>query len=356
MQAESLLSLQQLHMFAPKQLDLVSLVPKLVKLLRSSSSLPLRRAAAAFLRQLSQREASQICDIVSSEANVGIKDTHQVDHIMAYSESGLPGILFSVLDQEEDPKVVSDCCETLQCLLGSLASENLTSWLNLCKEILTTSSDTQEETKEDREETDEDDATFTKGEDTSGPGSIQPRWSTQVFSALCLRKIISECCEGDRAHFDLSLAKEVSSSGSRSDFLVLHLTELVRMAFIAATSESDPLKLEGLENMRVIIIKFAETAEPEFPGHVILEQYQAQVGAALRPAFSTDMASHVTAKACSVCSTWISSGVARDLSDLKRVYQLLVSSLGKLKKGSSSSCYNESASTLEKLSILQVHF
>ena len=104
MQAESLLSLQQLHMFAPKQLDLVSLVPKLVKLLRSSSSLPLRRAAAAFLRQLSQREASQICDIVSSEANVGIKDKHQVDHIMAYSESGLPGILFSVLDQEEDPK------------------------------------------------------------------------------------------------------------------------------------------------------------------------------------------------------------------------------------------------------------
>jgi hypothetical protein len=35
------------------------------------------------------------------------------------------------------------------------------------------------------------------------------------------------------------------------------------------------------------------------------------------------------------------------------VYQLLVSSLSKLKKGSSSSCYNESASTLEKLSILK---
>jgi hypothetical protein len=45
--------------------------------------------------------------------------------------------------------------------------------------------------------------------------------------------------------------------------------------------------------------------------------------------------------------------VARDLNDLRRVYQLLVSSLSKLKKGSSSSCYNESASTLEKLSILK---
>ena len=105
--------------------------------------------------------------------------------------------------------------------------------------------------------------------------------------------------------------------------------------------------------MQVVIDRFAETMEPEFPGHVILEQYQAQVGAALRPAFATDTASHVTATACAVCSTWISSGVARDLNDLRRVYQLLVSSLAKLKKGSHSSVYNESASTLEKLSILK---
>ena len=71
----------------------------------------------------------------------------------------------------------------------------------------------------------------------------------------------------------------------------------------------------------MIIEKFGDTAEPEFPGHVILEQYQAQVGAALRPAFAPDTASHVTAAACNVCSAWIGSGVARDLGDLRRVYQ-----------------------------------
>merc|ERR1712088_431024 len=136
-------------------------------------------------------------------------------------------------------------------------------------------------------------------------------------------------------------------------YLVLHLSELVRMCFMAATSDSDPLRLEGLRTMQVVIDRFAETTEPEFPGHVILEQYQAQVGAALRPAFAPDTASHVTATACAVCSTWISSGVARELSDLRRVYQLLVSSLSKLKKGFSSGCYNESSSTLEKLSILK---
>ena len=35
------------------------------------------------------------------------------------------------------------------------------------------------------------------------------------------------------------------------------------------------------------------------------------------------------------------------------MYTLLVTSLAKLKKGARSSCYNESASTLEKLSILK---
>ena len=60
------------------------------------------------------------------------------------------------------------------------------------------------------------------------------------------------------------------------DYLVLHLSELVRMAFIAATSDSDQLRLAGLDALDDIISKYANVPEPEFPGHVILEQYQAQ--------------------------------------------------------------------------------
>lgn len=51
-----------------------------------------------------------------------------------------------------------------------------------------------------------------------------------------------------------------------------------------------------------------------------------QVGAALRPAFTTDTPSDVTAAACQVCSTWIGSGVAQDLNDLRRVHQVRHSS------------------------------
>ena len=49
------------------------------------------------------------------------------------------------------------------------------------------------------------------------------------------------------------------------------------MAFIAATSDSDQLRLAGPAALDEIITHFACVPEPEFPGHVILEQYQAQV-------------------------------------------------------------------------------
>ena len=79
-----------------------------------------------------------------------------------------------------------------------------------------------------------------------------------------------------------------------------------------------------------------------------------QVGAALRPAYAPETAPDVTAAACEVCSCWIGSGVARDLNDLRRVHQLLVSSLAKLKHGKDMSpLYSESASTMEKLAVLK---
>lgn len=49
------------------------------------------------------------------------------------------------------------------------------------------------------------------------------------------------------------------------------------MAFMAATDHSDQLRLSGLQMLQIIVRKFAAVPEPEFPGHVILEQYQANV-------------------------------------------------------------------------------
>ena len=367
-QAEAISCLQQMHMFSGRSLqgsaiDLASLVPTLCRLLKSSH-LILRQAAVSCLRQLSQREAKEVCEHALALINSqNVKDTHNVEAALHFSESGLPGILFSVLDHELDTTLLSNTHDTLLFILQSMAADNLTAWLTLLREVLTVSAEADlggadKKGVVENDEKDEDQAVgddtdeFTKGEESRD--SIQPRWPTRVFAAECLRKIIEECCAGNRAHYDLGLAKEMQLTQSRGDYLVLHLSELVRVSFMAATSESDPLRLEGLRTLEAVIDKFGETPEPEFPGHVILEQYQAQVGAALRPAFGSETPSHVTAAACNVCSAWIGSGVARDLSDLRRVYQLLVTSLDKVRpRQNSLQLYNESALTLEKLSILK---
>lgn len=69
------------------------------------------------------------------------------------------------------------------------------------------------------------------------------------------------------------------SSSGRADYLVLHLSDLVRMSFMGATSDNTNLRLAGLACLQDVINRFSRVPEPEFPGHVILEQFQAQVNA-----------------------------------------------------------------------------
>ncbi|XP_060895386.1 HEAT repeat-containing protein 5B isoform X2 [Labrus mixtus] len=361
-QAAAISCLQQLHMFAPRHVNLSSLVPCLCVHL-CSSHLLLRRAAVACLRQLAQREAAEVCEYAMSLAKRA-GDSKDTTIKLNITETGLEGVLFGMLDRETDRKLCSDIHDTLGHMLSSLAVEKLSHWLKLCKDVLAATTDVGgavvfevERDEEDSEKKDEmdDDTMFTGlGDDDKSKPSVAPRWVTRVFAADCLCRIIL-LCENDKAHFDLAAARSAKAKNPKGDLLVLHLSDLIRMAFMAATDHSNQLRMAGLQALEDIIKKFASVPEPEFPGHVILEQYQANVGAALRPAFSPDTPSDITAKACQVCSTWIGSGVVSDLNDLRRVHNLLVSSLDKVQagKGSSSQLYSESATTMEKLAVLK---
>uniref|UniRef100_H0VKU8 HEAT repeat containing 5B n=1 Tax=Cavia porcellus TaxID=10141 RepID=H0VKU8_CAVPO len=381
-QAAAISCLQQLHMFAPRHVNLSSLVPSLCVHL-CSSHLLLRRAAVACLRQLAQREAAEVCEYAMSLAkNAGDKessggnvspfapgvssrsDIHCRHQGVNITETGLEGLLFGMLDRETDRKLCSDIHDTLGHMLSSLAVEKLSHWLMLCKDVLAASSDMstatplssgKDEESEKKDEMDDDTMFTTLGEEDKSKPFVAPRWATRVFAADCLCRIINLCENADQAHFDLAMARSAKLRNPKNDLLVLHLSDLIRMAFMAATDHSNQLRMAGLQALEDIIKKFASVPEPEFPGHVILEQYQANVGAALRPAFSQDTPSDIIAKACQVCSTWIGSGVVSDLNDLRRVHNLLVSSLDKVQagKGSSSQLYRESATTMEKLAVLK---
>ncbi|XP_032821133.2 HEAT repeat-containing protein 5B isoform X4 [Petromyzon marinus] len=360
-QAQAISCLQQLHMFAPRHVNLSSLVPNLCVNL-GSPHLLLRRAAVACLRQLAQREASEVCEYAlrlarDTEAQAGAYN-------IAISETGLEGVLFGMLDRETDRKLCCDIRDTLGHMLSSLAVEDLSHWLKLCKDVLAASTEIGGGSKVDSTQQEEgekgdgmDDDTMFKSshtEEKSRP-QIAPRWATRVFAADCLCRIIAQCESGDPAHFDLGKARDKKLKDAKGDYLVLHLSDLIRMAFMAATDHSNQLRMVGLQALEDVIKKFAAVDEPEFPGHVILEQYQANVGAALRPAFSADTPSDITAKACQVCSSWICSGVVNDSNGLQRVHSLLVSSLSKVLAGKGGACqlYSESSGTMERLAVLK---
>lgn len=58
----------------------------------------------------------------------------------------------------------------------------------------------------------------TGGEPDPHP-TIPPRWTTRVFAAQCIAKIIQEC-ENSRAHFDLALAREMQATKLKGNFFL----------------------------------------------------------------------------------------------------------------------------------------
>ncbi|XP_055352546.1 HEAT repeat-containing protein 5B-like isoform X2 [Paramacrobiotus metropolitanus] len=343
-QSEAVTSFQQMHMFAPKHVNFTLLVPQLVNHL-SSPHLLLRQSSIDCLRQLCQRETGQVCDIARNTQESVTDD-----------ELWLAMLLFNMLDSEKDPKIRSGIQLIFQSILLYATESHLSAWFALSREILTTSDVGGKSGPEGiTEETDENAEDDVEEFRAKAPGDSEPkrnnaRWTTRVYAVSCLRKLIVYCREAHTFHLDVTRSRK-----EHHDALILHLSDLVRMAFMGATSESDQLRMGGLELLLDIIVNFAAIEEPEFPGHGILEQYQAQVGAALRPAFTPETPPYITAKACDVCSRWIASGVARDINDLRRVYQLLVQSLDKLKISLKDAKipYSEASVTLEKLAILK---
>ncbi|PKU49515.1 heat repeat-containing protein 5a [Limosa lapponica baueri] len=272
-QAQAISCLQQLHMFAPRHVNLSSLVNL------CSSYLLLRRAVVACLRQLVQREAAEVSEYAVALVKESREDFTPDVNIR---EIGLEGALLGLLDKELDQRLCQDIKETLTHMLTSMAVEKLSFWLKLCKDVLAASADFNTvaslDTTQEEETAKVDDASVltTDSDERFHPFS-NPRWPTRVFAAECVCKIISQCENAGSAHFDITLAQERKQRDSRDDFLVLHLADLIRMAFMAATDHSDQLRLSGLQTLLIVVRKFAAVPEPEFPGHVILEQYQANV-------------------------------------------------------------------------------
>ncbi|KAM9294002.1 HEAT repeat-containing protein 5A [Gastrophryne carolinensis] len=352
-QAQGISCLQQLHMFVPRHVNLSSLVPKMCVHL-CSPHLILRRAVLACLRQLAQREAAEVSEYAMTVAKDG-DDGFKMNVNM--QELGLEGVLLSLLDRETDRQLLQDIKETLLHMQSCTGLSRLSFWLHLHKDILSSSADFAAVSSVDTTQEDDveqySDTVLTSQKERTSVFSVSPHWRTRVFSMKCVCVLMSQCEQEGGAHFDMAKAQELKHEEPDRDFLVFHLQDLIRMSFMAATDQSKELCLVGLQTLLQVIHLFSSVLEPEFPGHFILEQYQANVIAAVRPAFSFDTSPDVTAIACQVCSAWLASGVVKEPSDLIRVQQLLLSSLSRVQMMETSSVYSESTTTMETLAVLK---
>lgn len=145
----------------------------------------------------------------------------------------------------------------------------------------------------------------------------------------------------------------VENQGIKANLDVL--PDLIRLAFVSATSPYDHLKIEGFKMFKFLINRFAYTEEKEFAGHSILEQYKTQVISALKPAFDLDAPPYITAIASQVCCMWLCKNLEKDPSSLDRLHALILSSIDKLENQSrnlNSKLYTESELEQERLDIL----
>lgn len=228
------------------------------------------------------------------------------------------------------------------------------------------------------------------------------RWPTRVLALACLRRLLYLCQQAtdvaashnanttpetgfrspqftrvdlhlllpnqlnqQQAHFDLVLARNLRHGLSDMPWLVLHISDLVRVTFIAATASSDHLRRFGLFALKQVIQSFASVSDPDSAGNYLLEQFQAQISAALRPAFTTTSTlttsvplPDITAAACEVCACWLTSCVTSEAADLRRIHDLLTASLEILRDtaatttSTSTSLFSEACVTRLKLAVL----
>ncbi|KAI8149192.1 armadillo-type protein [Fennellomyces sp. T-0311] len=374
---EAIRCIQHFLMFAPKHLDTQELVPYLQSQI-VSLHLPLKKAAVTCLYQLVQRDA---------------------ELVFKAAQPGLDTELFKMLDT--DPGL-SDVKNVIRSWLKETAMHEPSVWVNITKRIMsgTNKPDKTSPTVDpkvsansrggsfdgpatlgnddfdDDDFGDDDGAGFGDEEqqvditttvaDASGMTSrltvnveIPPRWRTQLFALQCLQKTIEIISSsGIREHFDLIYARVRRQQAGFGDYLVFRVPDLIKLSFTAATAHVDELRLAGISLLRMVIEKFANTADPDLEGTLLLEQYAAQIGAALTPAFGADSSSEIVSAAVRVCAIYVGSGIVKDLYQLGRVLKLLVSSLDKVKSESELTGVGEvkdlspHASVMVKLSVL----
>ncbi|KAH0698254.1 hypothetical protein KY290_016160 [Solanum tuberosum] len=315
---------QQLVLFAPQAVTVHHNVQTLLPTL-SSRQPTLRRLALSTLRHLIEKDPGSIM-------NEHIEDT-----------------LFHMLDEETDAEIGSLARTTVMRLLYASCPSRPSQWLSICRNMILSSSSrvisTSDSSLNDsssgldgntRLNTGDDDENMvssSQNRNFQGYGNnhsiVYPprdkhlRYRTRVFAAECLSHLPAAVGKNP-VHFDIALARQMPASGSTSgDWLVLQLQELVSLAYQISTIQFENMRPVGVTLLSTIIDKFG-TLDPELPGHLLLEQYQAQLVSAVRTALDSSSGPVLLEAGLQLATKILTCKiVSRDQLAVKRIFSLI---------------------------------
>lgn len=341
---EAIKCIQNFILFAPRHVDIPMLIPFLQVQICGSASI-IRKASVTCLYQLAQRDATSVLEAANN---------HQLEEQ-----------LFGLLDIETDPMIRAEIKDILSALLRHVAETKPSRWIDLSKSILAKNSGaTKAKAVEISHDQGDDDVPKQLAETriVDSPKAIElvvllPRWRTQVFAIECVRMVIKVVTETNiTQHTNLKGARLKRSllGPENTDFLVFRVPDMIRLAFNSSTANVYDLRSKGLFLLRDLLETFLKVEDPDFEGHCLLEQYEAQIVSALAPAFGADSHPEITSTACKVCSYFIGSGISQDVFNLGRPLKLL-SNLAEdfaVKTAGTRSSISSTASYKVKLAVL----
>ncbi|XP_024454181.2 protein SWEETIE isoform X3 [Populus trichocarpa] len=323
---ESVRFTQQLVLFAPQAVSVHTHVQTLLSTL-SSGQPTLRHLAVSTLRHLIEKDP------------VSISDEQIEDN------------LFHMLNEETDSVIGSLVQATIMRLLLASCPSCPSHWILICRNMVLATlgrqdTDTNRSAGNDPLNGPDNDSGMDLGEDDENMVSSSKgmpvqgyafgahrinhnrdkhlRYRTRVFAAECLSHLPIAVGKNP-AHFDLSLARKQSTNGELSrDWLVLHVQELISLAYQISTIQFENMRPIGVRLLTAILDKFEKSPDPELPGHLLLEQYQAQLVSAVRTALDASSGPILLEAGLQLATKIMTSGVlGGDQVAVKRMFSLI---------------------------------
>ncbi|OIW06503.1 hypothetical protein TanjilG_26692 [Lupinus angustifolius] len=306
---------QQLVLFAPQAVSVHSHVQTLLSTM-SSRQPTLRHLAISTLRHLIEKDPASV--IVEQ-----IEDN-----------------LFFMLDEETDSEIGNLVRTTIMRLLYASCPSCPSHWISVFRKVVLATSMRSIGNNNIAANDNSDGDTLNFGDDedmVSSSNNVQSytfqgsvgaanrekylRYRTRLFAAECLSHL-PEAVGRNPAHFDLLLARK--EHANEQAWLVLHLQELISLAYQISTIQFESMQPVGVGLLGTIVDKFEKAADPELPGHLLLEQYQAQLVSAVRTTLDTSSSPSLLEAGLHLATKILTSGIiSGDQVVVKRIFSLI---------------------------------